>query len=529
MAEEKKNAQSEDVNPTDETPKDNLPENKVDVAEAGTLKKKVTITISRERIDAKRDEMFGELSSSAQVPGFRIGRAPRRLLEKRFGKEVGEDVRNSLIGESIGDAIEKSDLKTIGEPDLDLDKIEMPETGELEFSFEVEVAPEFDLPELKGIEVEKAVVEVTDAQIDDQLTQWAEQQAKYEDTDKAAAEGDIVVAGATIKVEGLDAPTERPGLTLRVAPGQVEGLPLVDLGKELAGKKAEQTAKLKLTVPDSHPNEDWQGKEATVEIHISQVRQRILPEINDAFAEGLGFDALKELRVFLRDRFDSQMEVEVRRRLRQQIEQHLLDGTEFELPEGLVQRHTAQLIQRRTIDLLQRGVPRERIEENVTELKAAASEQADRDLKLQFIVGKVADDREITVSPAEVNSRIAQMAAGYGRRPERLRQELAADGSLGQLESVLLEEKTIDSLLQDAKMIEKKPGEKEKKAKKTAKKAAEKTEKKTEKKAAKKSAEKTEKNTEKKAAKKSAEKTEKKTEKKAAKKAVKKATKSKDK
>ncbi len=524
MAEEKKNAQSEDVNPTDETPKDNLPENKVDVAEAGMLKKKVTITISRERIDAKRDEMFGELSSSAQVPGFRIGRAPRRLLEKRFGKEVGEDVRNSLIGESIGDAIEKSDLKTIGEPDLDLDKIEMPETGELEFSFEVEVAPEFDLPELKGIEVEKAVVEVTDAQIDDQLTQWAEQQAKYEDTDKAAAEGDVVVAGATIKVEGQDA-TERPGLTLRVAPGQVEGLPLVDLGKELAGKKAEQTAKLKLTVPDSHPNEDWQGKEATVEIHISQVRQRILPEINDAFAEGLGFDALKELRVFLRDRFDSQMEVEVRRRLRQQIEQHLLDGTDFELPEGLVQRHTAQLIQRRTIDLLQRGVPRERIEENVTELKAAASEQADRDLKLQFIVGKVAEDREITVSPAEVNSRIAQMASGYGRRPERLRQELAADGSLGQLESVLLEEKTIDSLLQDAKLTEAKPGEKEKKAKKTAKKAAEKTEKKTEKKAAKKSAEKTEKKTEKKAEKT----TEKKAAKKTVKKAAKKATKSKDK
>ena len=123
-----------------------LQDNKLDIdvsiQDVGTLKKKITVTIPRTDIDGKRDEMFGELSSSAQIPGFRVGHAPKKLIEKRFGKEIGQDVRNSLIGESIGDAIEQAELKTIGEPDINLDEIELPEEGDMQFDFEVEIEPE---------------------------------------------------------------------------------------------------------------------------------------------------------------------------------------------------------------------------------------------------------------------------------------------------------------------------------------------------------------------------------------------------
>lgn len=515
MAEETNEAQDQtaDIDTEASEQEQTLPDNEVNVEDAGTLKKTVTVTIPAERIQAKRDEMFGELSSTAQVPGFRIGRAPRRLLEKRFGKEVASDVRNSLIGESIGDAIEKSELKTLGEPDLDLDAIELPEAGAMEFSFSVEVAPEFDLPELKGVAVEKTSAEVTDERLDQEIEMWAQSQSRYEDTDGEAADGDVVVAGATIRIEGEQEAHERPGLTLRVAPGQIEGLPLVDLAKALAGKKAEDSAELKITVPDAHPNEAWQGKEATVEIRISQVRRRVMPTIDDEFATGAGFDNLKELREFIRSRISAQAESEVRRNMRQQVEQYLLDKTEFDLPEGVATRHAASVIQRRTVELLQRGVPRERIEENITELQAAAGEQARRDLKLQFILDKIADEREIEVTADEVNARVAQMASMYNRRPERVRQELAADGSLAQLDVVIREEKTMDALLQDAKVTEvtgekaekaekKTPEKAEKMAKKTTKKAAKKTAKKTEKKAASKPKAKTEKKAAKKAGKK---------------------------
>jgi len=107
--------QKPEVNETQDDQQDDLPKNTVEVAEAGTLKKKLTVTVHRDRIDAKRNEMFGELNDSAQIPGFRPGRAPRRLIEKRFGKDVDKDVRNAIIGESIGDAIEDAGLKTMGE------------------------------------------------------------------------------------------------------------------------------------------------------------------------------------------------------------------------------------------------------------------------------------------------------------------------------------------------------------------------------------------------------------------------------
>jgi trigger factor len=278
MAEETKDNQPESED-TEVDPKqtDDLPGNKVDVEEVGTLRKKVTVTIPRERIDAKLDEMFGELSGTAQVPGFRIGRAPRRLIEKRFGKDISEDVRNALVGESMGDAIEQSELKILGEPEMDLESVELPETGDLAFSFEAEVFPEFKMPDLKGIKVEKPIIEITDEQVERQIGEWAESQATFEQTDSAAQSDDMVTAGAKVHVEGQDEPVDSPGLSLRVAPGQIEGMPLLELGKELTGKKSGDTASLEVNIPEAHPNEQWRGKKARIEISISACERRFRP------------------------------------------------------------------------------------------------------------------------------------------------------------------------------------------------------------------------------------------------------------
>ena len=174
--------------------------------DVGTLKKKVTITVPRQRINEKLDEMFGELGQSAQVPGFRIGHAPRRLVEKRFGKEVSHDVRNALVGESLGEVMDEADFKTLGEPDLDLEAIELPDTGDLSYSFEVEVAPEFNLPELTGIAVEKRTSEITDENIDQYMTELCESRATFVATDEPAAEGDMITADTRVSGEKIDDP-----------------------------------------------------------------------------------------------------------------------------------------------------------------------------------------------------------------------------------------------------------------------------------------------------------------------------------
>jgi trigger factor len=443
----------------------------VKVEDSGTLKKKLTVTVPADRIVKKRDEMFGELGQNAQIPGFRVGHAPRRLIEKRFGKEVADDVRNALVGEALGAALEKSELKTLGEPGLDLEKIELPEQGDMMFSFEVEVMPPFELPKLEGIAVKKPVLEMTDQRINESVEQLRESRARYEQTDQPAREGDVVLAGAKIAGQGL-AELDRPGLTLRVAPGQIEGLPLVDLGKELAGNSAGQTVTIKIKGPESHPNEAWRGKDLAVAVSISQVRRRVLAEVNEEFAAAMGFGSLSELRDQIRQRMTQRIELEVRQAMRDQVRQYLLENTPMELPAQAAARHTLAVLRRRLLELLQRGVPRERIDENLTQLQAAAAEQAQRDMKLAFILNKVAEQYEITVDEGEVNARIAQMAGEYDRRPERLRQELATDGSLGVLEDVLREEKALEKLLEQAVVTEVTPEQAAEKAPPKAKKKA---------------------------------------------------------
>jgi len=420
----------------------------VQVEDVGTLKKKITVTVPEEMIEAKRKEMFGELSNTAHVPGFRVGRAPRRLIEKRFGREVSRDVRNALIGESLGKALEGSDLNVLGEPDLDLDAIELPESGDLVYDMEVEVAPEFELPELQGIPVRRVSTEATEQRIDAALDRIRLSQARYETTDEPAAEQDGVVVAAKIAGEGIDEVTTTA--TLRVAPGQIEGLPLVELPKALAGKKVGEAATMTVTVPAVHPNEAWRGKELTVELTLTEVRKRILPEIDDAYAQERGYDSLADYREDLAYQMEERMQMEAARAERQQVHQYLLDRTDFELPEGVANRHAARVLQRRYVDLLQAGVSEEQITEHMAQLQASVTEEAQREMKLSFILQKIADRMDIEVSEEELNARVARMAAFHDRRPERLRQELESDGSISQLHTAIIEEKAVEMLLATA-------------------------------------------------------------------------------
>src|SRR5690554_2463295 len=268
------------------------------------------------------------------------------------------------------------------------------------YSFEIEVMPEFDLPKLEGIKVVAPKAEMTDKQLDDYINVMREGRATYEDTDEPAGEHDMVLAGAKITGEGIE-PAERPGLQLRVAPGQVDGLPLVDLGKELTGKKAEDTVKLTVKAPASHPTEEWREKDLTVEITLSQVRKRVLPELNEEFAKQMGFESVDEFKDFLGTRLEMRVKDQRRREMRNQVVEYLLKEVKFDLPEAAVARHTASVLRKRYVDLLYQGVPREKIDENLTELQTAATEQARNDMRVSFILSKIAQEKNIEVEDTE--------------------------------------------------------------------------------------------------------------------------------
>ena len=457
----------------------------INVEDTGAWKKKITIEIPRKEIDSALGTQYKELRRHAEVPGFRKGRAPQQLVEKRFGVEVKDQTKLQLLGQAFEIVDEKHSFEILGEPDFDPAAIELPATGDMHFEYEVEVRPEFELPELENIKVEKPLIEVDKAKVDDAVLELCNRSGTTDTVDGAAKENDTVEADVTVIVKGVDEHEVLSGIALRVSKdgGAIAGVALEDLGKTLNGVKAGDTKKTKGTAPETHANEAYQNNEIKFEISVTSVKRMHPAELNETFFAQLGVPGEEELRKYLEQDLEAKADKEVRQVMARQIEEYLDGKIDFELPVGVAARHGARVLQSRYYELLNMGIPQESISENIEKLRASTGEQAIKELKRNIIMEDVVRKLEITVSDPEVNGWIYQIASQYDRRPEKVRDELQANGRLDELKSQIGMEKAIDKILEMAEVVDG-PGDggaktavkKGKTTKKTAKKIAQKAE-----------------------------------------------------
>lgn len=427
----------------------------VTIEESGPATRKITIVIPQDRITAKLDEQFRELRREAAIPGFRPGHAPRALIEKRFASDVRDQVKRMLISEAYEQAIEKNKLNVLGEPEIaDADKITLPDTGDLTLTFTIEVQPEFAIPDLKGLKIKKPRIDVTDQNVDQALDNLREQQgALVPVEDRGVEPKDYMLADVLVRVEG-EVVAQQQDAQLVARPGRIGGIQIDDLDTQLAGLKPGETRTFKVTVPDTHANEKIRGKEAEIEVALKDLKKLELAEVNQEFVTNLGFGTEQELREALRVQMIQRLTYDVEEAMRGQVRQFLMENIKFELPAKLSERQTERVINRRYIDLMMRGVSRDQIDVNIERLQHGAADEAATELKLYFILQKLATDLGVDVSEGELNGRIAMLAASRGRRPEKLKQEMAADGTLANLYVTMREQKAIDAVLAGATIEE---------------------------------------------------------------------------
>jgi trigger factor len=427
----------------------------VTIEDLGPATKKIKVEIPEDRIKGKLAEQFKELRSQAAIPGFRPGHAPQKLIEKRFATDVKDQVRRTLVSESYEQALEKNNLSVLGEPDFDNpDAIQLPETGAMNFSFTVEVQPDFQLPDLKNIKVKRPKIEVKDENVDQAMQNLREQQgALMPVEDRGVQDKDYLLADVHIKADG-NVLAHQHDAQVVARPGRIGGIQIDDLDKQLEGLKPGETRTIKAHAPDSHPNEALRGKDVEIDVTLKDLKHLELAEINQAFLEDLGFKDESELRDALREQMVERITYDVQQALREQVSKHLLDNIQFDLPAKLSGKQTDRVVNRRAIELLQRGLSREQIEANIERLRAGADEEAARELKLFFILQKLATDFGVDVDEAELNGRIAMLAAQRGRRPEKLKQDMTKDGSLSNLYLQMREQKAIDKVLESAQIEE---------------------------------------------------------------------------
>ena len=431
--------------------------NIVNIEEAGPCKKKISVEIPQGKINKVLDEQYDQLRRDALVPGFRKGRAPRRLLEKRFGKEATEQVKVKLLLDAGEAAIKDSNLDTLGEPNIDHEKIELPQSGSLKFDFEIEVRPQFKLPSLEGIPVEKPKLEVTSETVEQEIAELQKRLGAWKPKDGKITADDQIIADVILKPEGGE--TEKIENTEIYAHhrGLVGKVPVDKLDELLVGAKAGDVKKTVTEVPSTFFDEKYRGKKVDIEIKINDIKQLQPAELNENFFKRFGVANKDELANMIRQRSEADVERHQKDAMRQSVRNYLLDKVDFELPANIVADQSNQLLHRQYTRLLMQGLKTEDIQQHMEQLKASSGEQAKEQLKSFFIMDAIAKKLDIKTTEEEINGYIAQVAMYRQVRPEKLREQMSRDGSLAQAAIEIREIKCIDKILESAKITEVEP------------------------------------------------------------------------
>lgn len=436
----------------------------ISVEEIGAGRKRLKIEIPEQRIAAKLESSFAQLNSDAMIPGFRRGRAPRRLIERRFSTTVREDACSELVSEAFSEAVESESLRIVGEPDIkDQDTLALPESGSLAFEAEVEVIPQIDLPDLEGIALNRYRFDVTNEQIDKAIERFCTRFGSYRDvTDGAIQANDWILAQAQVHA-GHDAASDAdPIIDVPAAPislppddgdGYVAGFAIEKLREKVEGKKVGDTMTAKITGPPMHENESVRDAPVTISARIDRV-ERNEPCSLDELVKHFGHETEEQLRTQLRETMEVEADRDRASNLRDQAGERLLEAVSLELPEGLTGRQAERLLQRRSLQLASSGMSEEKVEKETAKARSESQHDAIRHLKLFFILNEAAEKLGIEVSTDEVNGQVAVMARDRGRRPEKLRQEMQRNGELEHLHVLLRETKTLTSVVEKAEVTD---------------------------------------------------------------------------
>jgi len=426
--------------------------------------REVVVTIPQSEVQRYLKEAYDELVPEAQVPGFRSGRAPRKLVEKQFKDRVTDQVKGSLLMDSLAQVTDSQDFSAIGEPDFDYNSINIPDTGDFKYQFQIEVRPNFDTPTWKGVELNKPVEEITDTDVQEALDRVLAKYASLEATDEPAAAGDKLLLTAKFEHDGnvlseMDEENVTLAGRLSFSDGVCEGF-----GELMTGAKEGDTVTGKVTVADGVEDEDMRGTEIDATFHLVEVMKRENPELTPAFLEELGdFESEEELRDFVRDSLTRQADYRTQQELRKAVVSLLADSASFELPESLVKRQTMRELERKVLELRRSGFDEDSIRGFVNASKQNAQATTESALREHFILEQIAEEEKVDADDSDYDAEIALIAQQSDTPERRVRARLEKQGQMDALRNQIVERKVIEMIVESAKVteepVEKKAGD----------------------------------------------------------------------
>lgn len=426
----------------------------VDIKDAGPCKKHVRVTVPRDDLNHYYDEAIGELSDSAQIPGFRIGHAPRDLIVRRYKKELSAQVKQSVLLESLEQIVKDHNLDAINQPDFDVETLEIPEEGDFEYEFDVEVSPEFELPKYDGLKIKRPKRDITDADVDNYLEHFLRQYGQLVPHEGAAETGDYLTATVTFTNNGkrlreLDELTVQTKPVLRFQDAEIEGF-----DKLMAGVSAGDVREAQVNVSQEAENIEMRGEPIDVRFEVKEVKRLRLPELNKEFLDRIEIGSEAELREEIHGIIERQMVYQQRQAAREQVLEKITESANWELPEQLVLRNVENALRREMLEMQQAGFTTQQIRARENQIRQRAVSTTRQALKEHFVLDKIATKEGVEVDSQDIDTELRLMAMQSGESPRRLRARLTKSGMIENLEAQIRERKAVDLILARAKFEE---------------------------------------------------------------------------
>jgi trigger factor len=423
----------------------------VQITDAGPCKKHVKVTVNREDIDGRMKDHFSKLVHESNVTGFRPGKAPRRLIEKRFHKEVGDQVKNEVLMASLEQLGDDHPIAPLSPPEIDPNQIDIPPNGPMVYEFDVEVRPEFDLPPYRGLKLKRPVKTYNDDDVAEARRHLLAPYGQKVPKENGTVEfGDVITSDVTFR-----AGNQQFG-GMKEATFQVEKqLAFKDgLAKRFGAVMKGARAGDKLTVDvelSSAAAGGLAGRTIQAEFEIKDVKTIRPPELTrDFLDQNFGVPSPAVLDEGIRVALQRHLEHQQRRSIRLQIIQELAGSASWEVPRDLLLRHARKAMQRRIMEMQSDGVSDQEINQQIRLLEQDVIQSTAMMLKEHFVMQKIADLEKIDVDDDDLNDEIERIAEQNDESPRRIRARLEKEDMLDALAAEMIERKALDIILDSA-------------------------------------------------------------------------------
>lgn len=423
----------------------------VTVNEVGVLTKKLKIVLPEEEVTKELDAGFRKIKNEARIKGFRRGKVPRHILEQTYGHQVRAEVAEKLVQATYFDAVEKEKLDVVAHPEIKTPVFE--EDGSFSYEAEVDTRPQFELQDYKGMDIEKEKITVTDAEIDAAIDGLRREVAPLRSVeDRAVQERDIVIADFDGFHEGEQL-KQVHGENVNVDVGT--GRHGQEFENKLIGMQKGEEASVEVDFDADSPNPLLAGKKVEFKVRVNDIKERVLPELDDEFARDVGedFDSLSALRQHIKEKILAEKEQALEGNISDRIMQKLLEANQFEVPSRLVQheineyiKQTEETLQRGGLSLEAAGISRAETEERYRET-------AVKRVRGDFILKKIAEQEDIKVLDEDLNNGFARIAKQYNMTVSEVKGYFKNRDDMLPFMNELLNEKILKFLRNEAKYI----------------------------------------------------------------------------